>query len=121
MTKVILGISIGLALMGVSITGRFFFDPQNTHQAIWVTLAFSSWPAIGWGSFHFARWRGYAGAAGGGLFILALPFFVFLVHGTHSPYAYALGTIFVAAFPVAVLLALPRKDGRPPGSKWNKK
>jgi hypothetical protein len=121
MTKAIIGIGVGLALMGIQITGRFAFDTQNTLQALWVILAFSAWPVIGWGSFHFAKARGYAGGAGGGLFMLALLFYVFLVHGTRNPYVYALGTFFVAAFPVAVLLALPRKNIRPSQSRRNKR
>jgi hypothetical protein len=118
MLKVILGIGGGLMLTAAAQIGRFGFDPQGKLQALWIILALLSKPAMGFGVYHFARHRGYSGGAGVGLFICALIFSMFLIllfgiRGGHMPFVFISLDLFDAGFPVAVLLALPRKNFGP--------
>lgn len=116
--KAILGIGGGLALTSAAQAGSYVFDPQNRLIALWVILALFTWPVMGFGEYHFARHRGYNGAAGVGLLLVASVFSMFLilllgVHATRKPFVFLLIHLFVAAFPIAVLLALPRKNFYP--------
>jgi len=113
--KAILGIGAGLALTAVAQTGSYVFDPQDRLLALWVILALLSWPVMSFGEYHFARHRGYNGAAGVGLLLVAIILSMFLilllgVHATRKPFVFLLIHFFDAAFPVAVLLALPGKN-----------
>jgi hypothetical protein len=112
LTKAIIGIGGGLILATIAATGMYL-DSQWHFPFLWFPIILLAWPCVAWGSFHFARYRGYEGAAGCGLFALGMPIYLFLVHRSHKTLVYVLGFAFVAALPLAVLLALPQKAKRP--------
>jgi hypothetical protein len=112
MKKAIIGIGAGLVLSGIAITGIYFLDRPKKYVALWIILSLLSWPILGWGAGHFAKYRGYTGAVGCSLTGLAFFIELFIVFRTHSPWVSALGVLFVASFPIAVILALPRKPTR---------
>ncbi len=112
MIKAILGIGGGLALAGIAITCGPFFDPRHHLAGLWLVLSLLAWPVAAWGEQHFAKVRGYNAAMGCGLFALALPIYIFLVHRSHKPLVYAVGFAFAVSLPVVVLLALPEKNRR---------
>jgi hypothetical protein len=117
MIKVILGLAIGLLLNYGAMVGHHGFDPKSKLRALWIILTLCSWPFMGWGAYHFAIFRGYAGSVGASLaFLAAVMFSVMygiLFHRHFMPLAvHIILAAFVAAFPIAVLLAMPDKGRR---------
>jgi len=110
MKKAILGIIGGLVLAGVAWTGGTLFDPQHEHQRLWFALAFLSWPALAFGAFCLAQWRGYPGEVGLISFGAGLLVHLGLVHWVGKPVADALGILFEAALPAVLIFALPPRS-----------
>jgi len=120
MLKTIIGIGCGAILSGIAIAG-VYFDPQHTHSTVWVILSLVSWVILAWGAGEFAKHRGYSGAVGYSLMALGLFMELFFVFRSHNPWIFVLGFIYVASFPIAILLALPQKYGHPNRSKKRRK
>lgn len=116
MLKTIIGVSCGAAFSGIAIAG-VFFDPQHTHSSLWVIFSIFSWVVLAWGVGQFAKHRGYSRAVGYSLMALGLFMELIFVFRNHSPWVFALGFVYVASFPIAILLALPQKYGHPNRSK----
>ena len=108
MIKAISGISIGIVLYCVGMFGGFFLDPHQDLQALWVTLCLSAWVVLSWGMVNFAKYRGHQGAVGCGLMVIGLFVDIFILFRAYNIWAFAIGFIFVAALPIAVLLSLPK-------------
>jgi hypothetical protein len=103
---------LGLAgVLTIVTAAGMYLDVTRSLVLLWALLFISILPAIGWGSSHLARARGYPTSAGCGLCLVG--YFVSGFLGTTSPYPLAIGAgvLFTVLLPTVVLLALPRKSG----------
>jgi apolipoprotein N-acyltransferase len=122
MLKVILGFGLGLFLSIFAQAGRYVFDPKGHFPALWTILELLSKPVMGYGAWHFAKQRGYTGGAGVGLFVVAVIVALVLILSFgpprgQLPFVFVFFDLFYVGFPVAVLLALPRKNFKPKRAK----
>ena len=109
--RAILFLSAGSALAIIPAVGMYF-DTTMKMVWLWILLLLATLPAVGWGSSHLAKSRGYSSGAGCGLCIVAYVVSGFL--GTTSPHPLALGIgfLFIVLLPTVVLLTLPNKSER---------
>ena len=107
--RAIIFLSVGVALAIVPAIGMYL-DRERKMGWLWIPLLLATLPAVGWGSSHLARSRGYPSGAGCGLSIVAYVVSAFI--GTTSPHPLALGVgvLFIVLLPTVVLLALPNKS-----------
>src|ERR1700733_2665064 len=102
-------LSLG-ALLAIAAACGMSFDTGRKLVILWVIFLVATLPAIGWGTSHLARARGYSTGAGCGL--CTVGYLVSGFVGTTSPHplAFGVGILFMVLFPTVVLFALPKKS-----------
>jgi len=108
-SRAITGLVLGIVIAALGAV-MAYVELQRGKASLWLLLVIAAMPLLAWGSANLAQYRGYPGAAGYGLFILA--FFVSGFIGlTRSPLTVGFAFLFMGLMPPVVLLALPRKSG----------
>src|SRR5260221_14734656 len=102
--KAVLGIG-GALVLGIAPSVGMYYDTQRERVWLWILLLLGIVPALGWGSSHLARYRGYPGSGGCGLCIVGYIFSGFLGTTSRYPLALGAGLVFMVLLPVVVLLA----------------
>lgn len=107
----IVGMCTGAVLAAVSLYGQFQ-EPTQKPSALMIVLRILAWLSLAWGSVQLAKYRGYDGAAGCGLFLLGFVVLAILVRQSLRPAVHAVGFAFAIVWPVTILFALPNRAKR---------
>jgi hypothetical protein len=103
-------LSLG-AVLAIAPAIGMYNDTDRNRLAIWASLLLASLPAVGWGSAHLARARGYPTEAGCGISFIGYLASGFLGTTSQQPLVLGTGILFIVLLPVVVMLSLPSKAG----------
>jgi hypothetical protein len=106
--KAVLLLTFGAAVATIP-TVAFFLDTERTYGWVWILLWLATIPSVGWGAWHLALARGYAGPAGCTISIVGYCIGGLIGAASFDPVAVAIGSLFIVALPTLVLLTLPNK------------
>jgi hypothetical protein len=110
MAKSVVAFCGGLLLAGISVYLRAH-DPELKLRWLWLPMSILAFAVLAWGVSQFARFRGYPGSAGCGLFALGFVIFVYLVRRGNNALVFGVWFVFATVLPVVVLSVLPDKAG----------